>query len=286
MKPLELLTIGLTRGDKIELTYKNWIGETQVTTCYFGGYRNFMAQGRIDNEYDLVPIFYEEGKNGKMRNRRLDNAPYTDDIINIRVLEEKPCLWENEFDDLYLAYRNLDERAFRIIKEIVSGINRLYPGKKIVLGEHRDGGYINYKYGADFANVTALYLNGKGELVIDYYTNGDNETGENYDELDIDSTSMLSTLSTAIREPNLENEDQMEENFINPEKTKWNEIPTLDPNTEPAANRLNHLLNILKANLWYQELEENRKKEVMVIYETTWDYLSDDKKVICYMKNS
>ena len=286
MTPLQLITLGLSRGTKIELSYKNWKNETITVNCFFGGYRNFMGQYRIDNEYDLVPIFYEEGKNGRMRNKRLEGAPYDPRyIIGIRVLEENtPFIW-NESNDLYLAHRNLDFRARFLIENIVTEMLSLFPGKKILFGEYRCGGYISYKYGAGFADFKAIYLDSHDDLVVDFTTDSDQETSYPYDEVDIDSTVVLSCLCDAIKRPlfdEYEDKDTLKENFIDPETVSWKDIPNETKSEHPTIYRL-QLLHMLKTNLWFKNLDKKKKKEYEEKKGKPWNEWPDTEKSMLYV---
>ena len=258
----EFLSIGLKHGQKCKVTIQNPTDKkASVFEVFFAGYRFYCNRTTGQTPDDIIPVFNEPTKNGKMSNKRF-RAEYCwlGNIVNIEPAESgQAYLTKREVGGLDRAAMNSDARCRANLYDIVREMSTLFPGKKILIQPDIQVCAIDYtKHGCYACEIAAVYLDGDGQLVYDL--GGNDYYAEAIPEKSVDPANSYAELLLSVLE-SIEDPVYGKEAFIH-EKTPWDTIPDVDYDKTPALGAAK-CLKALKHNRWFDSLPLEKKQEYL-----------------------
>lgn len=259
---IELLSHNLRHGDRVRLTCASTLGEEKTIECFFAGWRIMGGGNTTRTELDIMPVFREITKNGKMSNRKIDAWPVTENIVHIAKVnaakDEAPYYESNDYCSAYLAYHNIAKTARAQFTGIVGEMAKLFPGKKIRLDPTDEMiPCIDYNgEGPISCEITAIGY-AEGKVVVDILDDVGPRANVPVTHLtNIDYVDLLDALLAAIRFP-------AEDSFLE-KGCGWTDVP--DPREDVDNYPLlaaAGILTDLKANMWLESLTEEQKEKVL-----------------------
>ena len=291
MTIIEFLSLGLVPGKKYNVTLKTSFDKKPVTeTLFFKGFRFYYGRSHGDREEDIIPVFNEMTKNGKMSPRHYTaRSTWTEYIVSVTDPEaEKDPTQEpirvlsfKEADSMYLTVRNIENNAWRQLMTLLHEMGRLFPGRDIQISDDvAPGAVFYYKHGCAACTITRAIPNDGGTpafYLVDEYL----DEAANWDQIEPTSWAfLLSAVMDAIRHPFFP-DDEDKKTFIDMDAS-WKDIP-LDKVEDTLVLKETRLLDSLAADLWFKRLTEKQKKETFKPFDKTpeqidkeWDTEWDD----------
>ncbi len=256
----EFLSIGLNHGQKCKVTIQNPSDrKASVYEVFFFGFRFYCYRTTGQTPDDIIPVFNEPTKNGKMSSKRF-HAEYCwlGNIVNIEPLNPGQAhLTKREVCSLDRAAMGNDARCRASLYDIVREMNTLFPGKKILIQPGTRVCAIGYaKYDCYPVQIAAVYLDGDGQMVYDL--SGDDYSAEAVPEKSVDPANSYAELLLSVLE-SIEDPVYGEESFIH-EKTPWDAIPDVDYDKTPAIGAAK-CMKTLKQNRWFDSLPLEKKQK-------------------------
>lgn len=299
MTIIEFLSLGLVPGRKYNVTLKASYDKEPVTwALFFNGFRFFNGRSRGKEENDIIPVFNEANKNGRMSPKHFSaRATWPEHIVSITdadtagrpVDEPIRILNPQEAESISEAVRNIEANSWRQLMTLLREMGRLFPGRTIQLDYNTAPAAVLYhKHGASPCNITRIHLKAEGSP--SFFAVGEFlDEWAGWDEFDPDSWSELLTIvMDAIQHPFIP-DDEEEKTFID-EETSWKDIPLKEVEGTEVLKSTG-LLDGLAADLWFKELSAEQKKatferfgyekeeDILREWETQWD---DNQKHILF----
>lgn len=264
MTLIEFLSLNITYGQKVNLKLSlPCYGKDKITSivCFFSGFRNFAMKTKVVESNDIIPVFNKVAKNGKMKNEHLDLSTNLEYIKSISPMEDSPViLGADESAQMERVYANLNDSALVQVKGILKEMSVLFPGKKIHFGEkpydsRRPVAYAYQRYGCDTGEVVAAGWK-DGAPVFDLSLSSSFEEDQHEEDFHIDSVLRLRTILLESIENPVSSENK--NNFFEPDTDSFETVPEINEEDFPALYQ-SGALDTLKANKWFESLDENEK---------------------------
>ena len=267
MTLIEFLSYGLEKGQRMTLSFIPFCSDRlEVVDCCFAGYRFYHGATHASQNDNIIPIFHKVNDKGEMSRFKIDDNPWLENIINVQPIGapgDKTGLEESEsIEKAVLLLRN---RAKDQVSSLLSEMNDLFPGKKV---------YFDIDYGAigsvfdrhDYGFIGDIIAAGwkDGAPVFDVSGGGIVSEDVPLDFVKADWTEVRSALLHSIMCPVSEKDacHACPENFVDPDKTDWKDIPKTDSKTHPILHSC-EAVDWLRTELWYKNLSGDRKKKAL-----------------------
>lgn len=262
MTPIQFIAYGLSPGQEVELDLKN---TKEPIRCFFKGFRVFMGSRVALGINDLVPLFCERTKAGKMGKAKIKHPTHFRYINQIRPLKHSVFSLE-DIKGWRLASMQMNTTTYPMICKIINEMASIFPGKRIPL--HPD--YRSRVRVMDFENDST---NERPGYIL---TIGTDENGYINFEIELDGQVKL----CVEEEVDIENYsrllDNLAQSIVRPPQEKdtgtLNAQTTLRLNdytykTLPCVNDkpyVTEILQQLRVNLWWRSLSEKEKEQCLV----------------------
>ena len=266
MTLIEFLSLGLKRGQKVTIHFKNTLRLKAVyplvERAIFTGFRNYDYRETAHDAEDIVPMFNKISKNGKKLNAHIDQPTYLPFIESIDVDNSVPTLGSSDANSILNAVENLQNAAHEQVLAIIKEMGTLYPGKRIILGPDTyevnadyylkygcDSGYI-VSVGWDDCDKNAVFALSLSCQSVESATDGD---------FSVNWLDMLHSLLLAIEYP-VTDDEMPGKGFYNPDTDTWKDVRLPDEKDCPVLFG-SGCLHALRANMWFETLDTEAKKQ-------------------------
>lgn len=259
MTLIEFLSYGLTEGQKVTLQLSNYYDDqVKPVTCFFAGFRNRYGRPKAHDQEDIIPVFHQMSANG----RRLSKltSEYTDlkYIRGVSAVDAPPeSSGAEESRSIRSAVRNLEDAAFRQVKEILREMDMLFPGKKVFLdNDFNPATCVRWNKHCCFKGYIKAAGWKDGEPVFDLSMEMDLEKGLTIRDFDVFSYQALRCqLLDAIASGSAE-----DDSFFDPSAQSYKDIPTVDPGRFPVLHGCG-ALDRLRSQMWFDSLSPEQKEK-------------------------
>ncbi len=267
MTLIEFLSLGLKRGQKVTIHFKNTLRLKAVyplvERAIFTGFRNYDYRETARSEEDIVPMFNKISKNGKKLNAHIDQPTHLPFIESIDVDNSVPTLGSSDANSILNAVENLQNAAHEQVLAIIKEMGTLYPGKRIILGSDTyevnadyylkygcDSGYI-VNVGWDDCDKNAVFGLSLSCQSVESATDGD---------FSVNWLDMLHSLLLAIEYPTTDDDMMPGKGFYDPDTDTWKDVRLPDEKDCPVLFG-SGCLHALRANMWFETLDTETKKQ-------------------------
>ena len=262
MTLIEFISIGLRYGQRCKVTIGGQADQTPVTyELFFAGFRFFCGRTTGYGRDDIIPIFNEPAKNGKMSYRRFRQTYWLNTLLSVEPADsEKTYLNRRDIDGLDRAIQRCDAACRDKLNEIVNEMDGLFPGKKILIQQAIRPGAIYFdKNSCCSCLIDAVYVK-DSKIVYDISDGYMTETTVPQNLVGIGTADNHAGLLLAVID-SIEDPVFSDEGFIR-EDTPWTDIPDTDRKKTPALLAAG-CLDKLKQNRWFDSLPLQRKQELL-----------------------
>lgn len=270
MSPLEFFASNLNRRQKVKLIWRHPSSDNvKEVICFFKGYRNYCEKRVVDNADDIIPVFCECTKNGKMSNRELRDYIKLEDIANIEILGPFSNIPTPQVPNWNNAVNVINKVARQQILAILKDMDSLFPGMSVPLSKDGDPrlvlsvaeshGGVDIEYPG-----VVLSLSCKDGHIV-YEIDQDVETFKGTSGVFVPNfAEVLDALVNSILDPPAGDEDDEipGQDCIRLHDYTWETLPLADKDKQPTLFELG-LLEQLRVNLWWESLSEKDKTDLM-----------------------
>lgn len=260
MNLIQFLSTGPVHGKAYDVTIKRpYEDKPETRRLFFAGYRLKYGAMLSGSDDDIVPVFTDPTKNGKM-GRAHSSHTWTDYIISITPVDgAEGVAATTGLDDAFSlaeAGWGLRRLAENNLLRLMREMNVLFPGKKIRVSIDRGCHVVqHFKHGCAACTILAVGLNEAGTSVT--FDISDYECGETYDDVEDEDFSIenyghiLHSVMASIADPAFDeypdDEDEAGTYFVQP-GTDPESLPCTTKELTPILHRTG-LLTKLNENL-------------------------------------